>query len=142
MKKIPAHPPGLLPRRRVAAVAQALADEGRLRVLCALQKGELCVCQIVELLNLSPSTVSKHMAILAQAGLVEARKDGRWVYYRLVRKGAASLPRAALKWAVFALDGDPAAEQDQKRLRTIMSCNPAELCRKQKNKAGGKNLCS
>jgi DNA-binding transcriptional ArsR family regulator len=49
-----------------------------------LTSGELCVCQVTEVLQLAPSTVSKHMSILRQAGLVEARKEGRWIYYRLV----------------------------------------------------------
>jgi DNA-binding transcriptional ArsR family regulator len=50
--------------------------------------GELCVCQIIELLGLVPSTVSKHMSILKQAGLVENRKEARWMYYRLPKKEA------------------------------------------------------
>ena len=64
------------------AIAKALADENRVRLLLALQKQELCVCQLIELMGLAPSTVSKHMSILKQARLVEARKQGRWVYYR------------------------------------------------------------
>ena len=64
------------------AIAKALADENRVRLLLALQKQELCVCQLIELIGLAPSTVSKHMSILRQARLVEARKEGRWVYYR------------------------------------------------------------
>ena len=65
------------------AVTKALADENRVRMLLALQKQELCVCQIIELVKLAPSTVSKHMSILRSAHLVDARKDGRWMYYRL-----------------------------------------------------------
>jgi ArsR family transcriptional regulator, arsenate/arsenite/antimonite-responsive transcriptional repressor len=52
----------------------------------------LCLSQIIELLGLAPSTVSKHMAILHQAGLAETRKDGRWIYYRLA--GEPHLGRA------------------------------------------------
>jgi ArsR family transcriptional regulator, arsenate/arsenite/antimonite-responsive transcriptional repressor len=65
------------------AVAKALADENRTRVLMFLRDGELCVCRIVEMLALAPSTVSKHLNVLYQAGLVESRKEGRWIYYRL-----------------------------------------------------------
>ena len=54
-------------------ITNALADEGRLRALAALFPGELCACQIIELLGLAPSTVSKHMAILRHAGLVQSR---------------------------------------------------------------------
>ena len=63
--------------RDFIAVARALADEGRVRILLALRGRELCVCEITELLRLAPSTVSKHMSILKQADLVAGRKDGR-----------------------------------------------------------------
>ena len=65
--------------RDLMAVTKALADENRVRILMALEPKELCVCQIVELLDLAPSTVSKHMAILKQARLVDepqGRSDG------------------------------------------------------------------
>jgi ArsR family transcriptional regulator, arsenate/arsenite/antimonite-responsive transcriptional repressor len=61
-------------------VLKALADETRLRALCALRGGELCVCQLIALLELAPSTVSKHLSILRAARLVESRKEGRWIY--------------------------------------------------------------
>ena len=62
-------------------VTKALAEENRLRILLALGVEELCVCQIIELLELAPSTVSKHMSVLKQARMVDSRKDGRWTYY-------------------------------------------------------------
>ena len=64
----------------------ALSDENRLRMLLALRHGELCVCQLIELMGLSPSTVSKHLSILRDAGLLDSRKEGRWVYYRMADK--------------------------------------------------------
>ena len=82
--------------REFMAAAKALADENRVRVLLFLRDGkELCLCQIVEMLGLAPSTVSKHMAVLYQAGLVESRKEGRWIYYRLPASGAS--PSAAAR---------------------------------------------
>ena len=69
--------------RGFMAVAKALADANRTRALMCLRDGELCVCRIMELLQLAPSTVSKHLDILYRAGLVESRKEGRWIYYRL-----------------------------------------------------------
>ena len=60
--------------REVLAVTKALADESRVRALIALTSGPLCVCQIAELLQLAPSTVSKHLAILRLGGLVESEK--------------------------------------------------------------------
>ena len=70
-------------------VAKALADDNRTRALMCLRDGELCVCQIIELLQLAPSTVSKHLDILHRAGLIESRKEGRWIYYRLAGRGRA-----------------------------------------------------
>ena len=60
-------------------MTKALSDQNRIRVLMALRKRELCVCQIIELLGLAPSTVSKHMSILRHARLVESRKEGIWI---------------------------------------------------------------
>ena len=57
--------------RDFLAIAKALSDASRVRILMFLKDGELCVCQVVEMLNLAPSTVSEHMAILHRAGLVE-----------------------------------------------------------------------
>ena len=65
------------------AVTKALSDRNRIRALLALRRGELCVCQIIALLGLAPSTVSKHMSILKQAGLVKSRKEERWMHYSL-----------------------------------------------------------
>ena len=74
--------------REVIAVTKALADRSRMRALLALRQQELCVCQLIELLDLAPSTVSKHMSVLHQARLVESRKEGRWVHYRLAGEDA------------------------------------------------------
>jgi len=68
--------------REFMDVTKALADGNRVRALMSLKDRELCVCQIIELLGLAPSTVSKHMAILRQARLVDGRKEGRWIHYR------------------------------------------------------------
>ena len=59
--------------RGCLAITKALSDANRVRVLMGLTTGELCVCQIIEMLSLAPSTVSKHMSVLRQARLVESR---------------------------------------------------------------------
>ena len=64
-------------------ITKAISDPNRVRILMALRAGELCVCRIIELLQLAPSTVSKHLTILKRAGLIEGRKEGRWMHYRL-----------------------------------------------------------
>ncbi len=114
--------------RTMVNITKALADGNRLRVLMALRDGELCVCQIVAMLALAPSTVSKHMYILRQAGLVEARKDGRWVYYRQAGSGADKAAREAVRWVQRHLADDPQIMRDAKTLKAILKMSPEDLC--------------
>ena len=117
--------------RDVLDISKALADGSRLRILMSLTGGELCVCQIVELLDLAPSTVSKHMYILRQAGLVEGRKEGRWMYYRLADRKAAKPARDALTWARRHLAETPEIRRDREKLQKILSVDREELCKRQ-----------
>jgi len=121
--------------RDFLAVTKALADESRLRVLCALKGRELCVCQITELLGLAPSTVSKHMSILHQAHLVDSRKDGRWIYYRLAGEQAPAAAKGAIEWVLASLAGTPRVKEDIRRLKGILRLDPHELCRRQAQSA-------
>jgi DNA-binding transcriptional ArsR family regulator len=110
------------------AITKALADEQRVRVLQALQRGEVCVCQIVEMLGLATSTVSKHMSILKQARLVDSRKEGRWMYYRLAGDEAPEVVRQAIAWIASSLAGDPQVQRDRQQLAAICNSDPHELC--------------
>jgi len=115
----------------VLDITKALADGSRLRILMALRAGELCVCQLIELLGLAPSTVSKHMTILRQAHLVEARKDGRWMYYRLADRQAPKAVRQALAWLQPNLANTREISQDSKKLQRILRVDRETLCKKQ-----------
>ncbi len=69
----------------VAAFFKALSEPVRLRIIyLMLQRGELCVCDIVDSLTVSQSVVSRHLAYLRNQGLVSTRRDGVWVYYELI----------------------------------------------------------
>ena len=114
--------------RQFMAAAKALADENRVRVLLALQGRELCVCQIIEFLGLAPSTVSKHMSILKQAYLVESRKEGRWMHYRLPGRDAPAVAREAIRWVRQALAKDTDVMADLKRIERIESLDKERLC--------------
>ena len=70
--------------KTLAHMFKALSDEIRLRILCLLLEGELCVCDIVDVLQLPQSTVSRHLAYLKNAGLVDDRRCGVWMYYSIV----------------------------------------------------------
>ena len=116
--------------RNFMAIVKALADENRVRALMALRERELCVCEIIELLGLAPSTVSKHLSILYQAGLLESRKDGRWVYYRLAAKDAPVEAQEAIAWVCKCLANDHKVQVDTTRLIEIMKFDPSEKCTK------------
>ena len=115
--------------REFTAITKALADENRARVLMLLGRGELCLCQIIEMLGLAPSTVSKHMAVLRQAGLIEVRKKGRWCYYRLAGKDAPKAAREAIRWVQKTLSGEKKILKDAKRLKAVVRIDTEELCR-------------
>jgi DNA-binding transcriptional ArsR family regulator len=114
--------------REFLAVTKALSSDARVRVLMMLRNGELCLCQIIDVLGLAPSTVSKHLAVLSQAGLVEWRREGRWRYYRLA--GAAAPPEAAagLGWCLENLADDPQIMADADQLGTVLEKDLEELC--------------
>jgi len=110
---------------------KALSDENRVRILLALDGRELCVCQIIEFLGLAPSTVSKHMSILANARLVEGRQEGRWRYYRLAGNDAPDEAREAIAWTFRSLSNTPQIRQDAERIEEILKIDPEVLCRAQ-----------
>lgn len=117
--------------RDLMAVFKALADENRVRALMAIGSKELCVCQIVELLKLAPSTVSKHMAILKQARLVDSRKQGRWMFYRLAADDAPAEAAEMIALVSRLLADDPLLRKDAKRMKQILKIDRDELCRTQ-----------
>ncbi len=69
--------------KNIAHIFKALSDETRLRILALLSSGELCVCDLMAALVLPQSTVSRHLAYLRNAGLVEDERRGVWMFYRL-----------------------------------------------------------
>jgi len=119
--------------RELLTITKALADESRLRALSLLESKELCLCQIVEVLGLAVSTVSKHMAILHQARLVEARKQGRWAYFRLANKDAPCEVKQALDLVLKNMSHTTQYRTDQQSLRKVIKIEPEELCRRQAN---------
>jgi ArsR family transcriptional regulator, arsenate/arsenite/antimonite-responsive transcriptional repressor len=120
--------------RETLAMTKALADGNRLRVLIALTTiNELCVCQITEMLQLAPATVSRHMSILHNAHLVDSRKDSRWVYYRL----SNTFPPSLLQWLKESLAQSGELASDEDRLKSILACEQDTQCMMQKSKRGG-----
>jgi ArsR family transcriptional regulator, arsenate/arsenite/antimonite-responsive transcriptional repressor len=105
----------------VEALFKALADATRLRILALLVGGEICVCEIHEALKLPQPTVSRHLAYLRRAGLVETRREGLWIHYRL-----ASLDDTVLRTLTdivkHALTHVDTIAKDGERLRKATGC--------------------
>lgn len=108
---------------------KALSDQARVRAYIALKERELCVCQITELLQLAPSTVSKHMSILDQVGLLHRVKKGRWIYYK-----SKVTNKYLDDWLDKTLSDNQIIKRDLKCLQGILKIKPEELCRKQMKK--------
>ena len=116
------------------AITRALSDENRVRALLSLKDQGICVCQLIELLHLAPSTVSKHLLILKQAGLAVGQKKGRWMYYRLPGRAAAPVVRRALLWVRRTLHEDPRIQKDALRMKKIMGTDRQALCERQSSR--------
>jgi len=103
---------------RLEDLFKALGDRTRLRILALLAAGEVCVCNIHESLNLPQPTVSRHLAYLRKSGLVNTRRDGVWMHYRLsppAERLAGSIVEAALHAAGHA----PSVGSDRRKLAKV-----------------------
>jgi ArsR family transcriptional regulator, arsenate/arsenite/antimonite-responsive transcriptional repressor len=104
---------------------QALGDNTRLRLLNLMGEQEICVCYFVEILGQGQPKISRHLAYLRRAGIVEARRDGKWMHYRIVMPpniGAVQILRQTLAW----LKEDRAMQADRARLSKAC-CSPAKF---------------
>lgn len=104
----------------VSSAFQAFADPTRLRILNLLRGGELCVCDVCATLELSQPKVSRHLAILRSAGLVEARREGKWMHYRIASVDDA-LCRSLIDCVGTCLQSVDEFRSDRKRLRAACS---------------------
>lgn len=93
-----------------------------------LRDGELCACQVAEALALAPSTVSRHMTDLVRAGLVSARKSGRWVYYARVDCRAHPAAGVLLGWIDAHAAAGPEVARDARVLAKLRKLGPEALC--------------
>ncbi|MGN0554345.1 MAG: ArsR/SmtB family transcription factor [Candidatus Fimenecus sp.] len=74
--------------KQTALIFKAFCDENRVRILKSLRSGEKCACKLLEALNITQPTLSHHMKILCDSGVVVGRKDGKWMHYSISPKGA------------------------------------------------------
>jgi ArsR family transcriptional regulator len=109
---------------RIAFLFKALADHTRLRLINLIGDDEVCVCFFVEVLKINQPKISRHLAYLRRAGVVSARREGKWIHYRLVEPPD---PHAAniFREVRAALPNDPAMKGDRARLEKI--CGAPQL---------------
>jgi len=109
----------------LAPLFAALADPTRLRLLNLIAGREVCVCYLVEILRQSQPKISRHLAYLRRADIVAARRDGKWMHYRLAapRNAAAASILATL---LDELGRDPHLQADRERLSRAC-CQPARI---------------
>ena len=111
--------------RSLTKLFRALGDETRLRMVALLSHGELCVCHIEKALDLSQPNVSRQLGILRAAGIVDARRDGSWMYYALAPQEHESV-KAMLGQLVGLFGAERAIRADHAKLKK--SCGP-EACK-------------
>jgi ArsR family transcriptional regulator len=113
--------------RDLTSIGQAIVDPTRVRVIAALRYGELCVCELVDALEISQSTLSTHLQVLRQTGVVNTKKEGRWIYYSLTDQ------KRGLIEAIFSQiqpqsDSDPRLRRDSKRIAERLSIRDNGRC--------------
>lgn len=113
--------------KTVLWLGKALSDESRLRILKLLGEGELCVCHLMRVLEMKQSRISRHMGVLKQAGLVEDRRAGKWVFYRLAGERTSEESRTILRCLSTWLNHDPRIQQDRERLVGLADAIEAEV---------------
>lgn len=106
-------------------IFKACADETRLRILVLLGEGQLCVCEIVDVLDMPQGKISRHLAVLRRAGLVEDERRGTWIHYSLSRSKTPLLRRLRAYLKAEAREGDT-ARGDLERLQQLCDCG--EIC--------------
>jgi len=103
---------------QLTKIFKALGDKNRLRIVKMLQQRDLCVCEITAILELATSTVSKHLSILKDAGLIGDSKKGKWVAYYIKTSGNNIFVTGLIPLITFWLNNDEQIKSDLIKLKT------------------------
>jgi len=114
--------------KKTAQLFKALSDDTRLRILGLLLQGELCVCDLMAILDMPQSTVSRHLAYLKNCGLVSDRRQGTWMHYQL-SEGDNALHKDLLELLNRDLPAIKQIQSDKERLRKHASGKGRNDCR-------------
>jgi ArsR family transcriptional regulator len=110
----------------VVAIGRALADSTRVRIVAALRNGELCVCELVDALGISQSSLSSHLQICRQSGVVTTRKESRWIYYSLSTRYKPLIERIFSE--LQTLGTDEQLGRDARRLKKRLQMRKGGRC--------------
>jgi ArsR family transcriptional regulator len=122
--------------RNYEVAFKAAADPTRVRILKILEGGEMCVCQIIAILSLGQSTVSKHLFLLRAAGLIRDRRDRKWVHYSLDRGGDSPYAARILRNLRGWLNDDPVIANDRERAARAREIGPMAICERKMTLSG------
>ncbi|MFA6148512.1 MAG: metalloregulator ArsR/SmtB family transcription factor [bacterium] len=114
--------------RDYESVLKAAADPKRVRILKILEGGEMCVCQIIAILSLGQSTVSKHLFLLRAGGLIKDRRDRKWVLYSLDHGSGSPYAARMLRNLRGWLNDDPVIARDRERAALAREIGPMVIC--------------
>ncbi|MDD5763016.1 MAG: metalloregulator ArsR/SmtB family transcription factor [bacterium] len=114
--------------RDYESVLKAAADPTRSRILKILEGGEMCVCQVIAILSLGQSTVSKHLFLLRAARLIKDRRDRKYVHYSLDRGSDSPYAARMLRNLRGWLNDDPVVARDRERAARAKAIGPIAIC--------------
>lgn len=101
-------------------ITKAISDKNRVRIVSALQKSPMCVCQLTSLLGLAPSTTSKHITLLQQAKIIERTRKGKWVFYKIIDENKNPLILNVLSLINKGVEDMEEIREDNKNLQKIL----------------------
>lgn len=114
--------------REITKVLRALSDESRLRVLNLLQERECCVCEVMQVMDISQSKASRILSALYDVGLLKLRREGRWALYSIDADPTKEYMKDILAGIDSALESNSVAVQDRERLKKAKRVGPACVC--------------
>jgi ArsR family transcriptional regulator len=110
----------------LVAIAKTLADPTRIRIVAALRIGELCVCELVDALGISQSSLSSHLQVCRQTGVVTTRKESRWIYYSVSTRYGPLIERIFSE--LQTVGSDQQLLRDARRLKKRLQMREGGRC--------------
>jgi len=114
--------------KKIANIFKALSDDTRLRVIKLLHERELCVCELMQVLDMSQPRISRHMSVLKNAGLVNDRREGKWIHYSLNKNTQGKEVKILLDAMAVVANDDAVVKADKKNLKKAIRMSIFKSC--------------